>query len=92
MILLYAFIVGLLTNLFILYYEPGLGFAIAILVNLSFAIYTMKIGKRQFDRSAFIKLIIIVYYQESILFAIFLCSKFSPYFIFLFICQLVCFF
>ncbi len=60
MILLFAFIVGVLTNLFILYYEPGLGFTLAIFINLGFVLYTMKLGKRQFDRSAFIKLAIIV--------------------------------
>ena len=85
MILLYAFIVGLLTNLFILYYEPGLGFAIAILVNLSFAIYTMKIGKHQFDRSAFIKLIIIVLLSGIYIVRNFLVFKILTIFIFPFL-------
>lgn len=85
MILVYAFIVGLLTNLFILYYEPGLGFTLAILVNLSFAIYTMKIGKRQFDRSAFIKLIIIVLLSGIYIVRNFLVFKILTIFIFPFL-------
>ena len=85
MILLYAFVVGILTNLFILYYEPGLGFTLAILINLSFAIYAMKIGKREFDRPAFIKLLIIIILSGIYVIRNFIVFKILTIFIFPFL-------
>ncbi len=91
MILLFAFIVGVLTNLFILYYEPGLGFTLAIFINLGFVLYTMKLGKRQFDRSAFIKLAIIVLLSGIYVVRNFMVFKVLTIFLLpFFICKLIC--